>query len=187
MPDSVQPERPGLDELDAVRAFLGEPKQVFDPQHQLARAERLGHVVVRPQFEPLDAILLGGAGGEHEDGDVARLGVALEQAANLEPVDSRQHQVENQQAGQILAGHLEGLVAGVRHVHPVGLLLEMVNDQLEDVRFVIDHQDSDVVFSGHELTRSRCPRGGCPWPRAAGPRPRRCFSRGRRFVRGTCR
>ena len=152
MPDGVQLERAGFDDLHPVAVVLGETQQIFHAQHQLAWAERLGDVVVCPQLESADAILLGRPRGEHEDRHIASLGILLEQSANLESVDARQHQVEHEQAGDLGTRHLQRLVAGVSHGHFEILLLQMKNDQLEHIRFVIDNKDSGFVFFGHDYS-----------------------------------
>ena len=79
-----------------VRRPAGRPAQHrLDSQGQFARAERLGHVVVRAEFEPDDPIRLAAQRREHDDRHLADL--ARMPAADLEPVDARQHQVEHQQ------------------------------------------------------------------------------------------
>src|SRR5208282_1766790 len=65
----------------------------LDAEYQLARTERLGDVIGRPQFQAQYAVYLAGAGGEHDDRDGAGFGIAPEQLADFQTVHFRQHQV----------------------------------------------------------------------------------------------
>src|SRR5262249_27691694 len=55
----------------------------LDAQEQLADAEGLDHVVIGPKLEAQDAIDLFAFGGEDDNGDAARLGVALDGFGDL--------------------------------------------------------------------------------------------------------
>ena len=63
-----------------------------DARLQLARVEGLGEIVVGPNFESDDAVDVLAARGQHKD---RRLGAGAKYATDLEPVDIRQHHVEN--------------------------------------------------------------------------------------------
>ena len=63
-----------------------------DAQRELARAERLGHVVVGADLEADHPVGLLAQRGQHDDRDVALL---PQPAAHLDAVDARQHQVEH--------------------------------------------------------------------------------------------
>src|SRR4029453_2631384 len=81
--------------------------------------EGLGEVVVGPGGQALVAVALLGLGGEHHDHDVAGVGVGLELAADLQAVQPRHHDVEQDQPGGLAPGHLQGL-------DPVGRLQDLV-------------------------------------------------------------
>ena len=68
---------------------------------QLARAERLGEVVVGADRQADDEVGLGVAGGEHQDGDGS---LALDLAAHVEAVEPGEHEVEHHEVGLELAG-----------------------------------------------------------------------------------
>ena len=112
----------------------------LDPGGEYPRAERLGDVVVGPPLEPCHHVALLALGGEHDDRDVAGLGVALEPTADLEPVDHRQHQVEHDQVGRLAANHFERLVAGGHAADAVALLGEVVADEFEKILLVVHHK-----------------------------------------------
>ena len=79
------------------------PQHGFHPQDEFARAEGLGHVIVRADFQPGDA--LGGLalGGEHQHGDRGGVRLGFELAADLLAVHVREHQVEHDEVGPVLA------------------------------------------------------------------------------------
>ena len=96
-----RPREPG-DQLDAAGfhnlATLGTrpgPAQHgADARQQLVGTERLGQVVVRAGVQPGDPVGLGGAGGEHDDRDLA---LPPQQAEQLEAVQTGHHDVEQDQ------------------------------------------------------------------------------------------
>ena len=88
-----------VDQRAAARGAVARAAQHrVDPQHQLARAERLGDVVVGAQLEPDDPV------GLRRPSAVSMItGTSLvlaQPAADLEPVDAGQHQVEHDQVGR---------------------------------------------------------------------------------------
>lgn len=80
------------------------PQNGPDAGHQLARAVRLGHVVVRAQLQAEQDVVLGRAGGEHQDGDVV---VRAQHPAHPEPVDHREHQIQDDQVRGDPAGRVQ--------------------------------------------------------------------------------
>ena len=78
------------------------PQHRLDPRLELARRERLGHVVVDPRFEAGDLVGFVGARGEHDDRQLARARVAAQLLRERESRLARQHPVEQQQGRQRL-------------------------------------------------------------------------------------
>ena len=72
-------------------------KQRADPRVKLVDVERLGEVVVGARIEPVDPVRDGIARGQHQDRKAVAL--AAEQAADLEPVDVGQPDVEHHRIG----------------------------------------------------------------------------------------
>ena len=81
-----------------AQPLLGHDVELGAPQHranacgELARRERLRHVVVGAELEPDDAVGLLAAGGQHDHGQP---GALADPAAELEAVRPGKHQVED--------------------------------------------------------------------------------------------
>ncbi len=84
-----------LDAGVGCRAFLT-AQDGPDAGHQLPGAERLGEIVVGPHGQADEHVGFVVAGGEHENGN---RGLVLDPPADLQAVESRQHQVEHHQVG----------------------------------------------------------------------------------------
>ena len=95
----------------------------FDPQNHFARTKRFRHVIVRAEFQSNNAIDLLRARRQHQDWNVARGCIALEQFANFESGHFRQHQIENDEVRLLRArfGQTGGTVGGRRNHEPAGL------------------------------------------------------------------
>ena len=106
-------------------------------QHQFARAEGLGHVIIRAQFETEHAVDLRRLGREHDDGHGRGDGIAPERLAHFEAVHFGEHHVEQDERGLGGAGFLERLLAVIRGDH-----LEAVNLRQHDV------EDDEIGRSG---------------------------------------
>src|SRR5438093_227175 len=119
-----------------------------DAGEQLARRERLGHVVVGAHLEAEDLVTLLDAAGDHDHGDVLGVRVLLEAAADLPAVELRDHDVEQDQVGVDLARLLEGVGAGGGDDDVVTLLGEIVADQVGDVALVFDDEDATLLLAG---------------------------------------
>jgi hypothetical protein len=124
------------------RARIGPPQQRLDPQRQLAHLERLGHVVVGADLQPLDAVGVGAARGEEDDGDVLGLGRAAERAADLEPRVVGQHEIEQHQVGGLPLAQAQGFGTEAGRVDPEPLLRELVGEQLTQIGIVFDDQNA---------------------------------------------
>ena len=84
MAEAVQDQVAGAEGIGRLVAALRAADLGFDAEDEFAGAEGLGHVIVRAELQPDHAVDLLGLGRQHDDGDVAGAGVALEQAAELE-------------------------------------------------------------------------------------------------------
>jgi hypothetical protein len=74
----------------------------------------------------------------------------LELSAHIQPVDAREHEIEQDQTGEMLPCEREALVSipGAQHIEPCSL--EMMDEKLENVFVVFNDQNSR-----HRLARCR--------------------------------
>ena len=110
----------------------------MDAGHELTGAERLGEVVVGADGQADDEVGLGIAGREHQHRDRA---LALDLAAHVEAVETREHEVEHHQVGLELAAalHARGAVGGDGDRE--ALAAQTGGHGLCDRRLVLDHDD----------------------------------------------
>src|SRR5262249_38148023 len=90
-----------------------------DPGQQLVDGERLGDVVVGARVEGVHLVLAPGPAGQHDD---RHLGPAAQPVDDLDAVDVRQAEVEDDQVGRAVLGlpQRAGPVGGHRHLEPAG-------------------------------------------------------------------
>ena len=138
----IEPQRADGEGLALGHGAFGAAQHRLDPQHHLPRAERLGHVVVRPELETDDAVDLLALGGQHDEWQRPRAGVALEDARHLEPVEPGQHQVEQQEIWGVTADALQGGVAALFQLDVEALFLQVVAEDLGEIGLVLDEQDA---------------------------------------------
>ena len=107
-PGQVDDERTDLEPLGLVRSAAGPAQRGANAGHQLGHLERLAHVVVRAGLETDHDIERVGARGEHHDRDRRR---PPDRAADLEAVQPRQHDVEQDQVERLGPEPVEALPA----------------------------------------------------------------------------
>ena len=128
----------GAERLGGVCARPCPPQDGLDPQYDLGRAERLGDVVVRAVLQTPQPILFRGACGEHDHGDVA---LGAQAAADLQPADPGQHQVEDHKVRALHRDARERLLAVSAGVDGVARAFEIHAQQALDVHGIIHQQD----------------------------------------------
>ena len=143
----------------AGRAALAAPQDGPDPRHQLARVEGLGHVIVSADLQANDLVQVIVAGGQHQDGRVSLLG--LQAAANLQPIQARQHDIQNHQAGLQAAGGCQGSQPIADRFDAETFPLQVKAGQLDDIWLIVHQQDQ---LAGHRpgvgrLSRRTAGRG----------------------------
>jgi len=112
-----------------------------DAGDDLGRRERLRHVVVGAGVEPAHAVALLATRRQDDDRHVPRLGPAPDLAAHLDAGQERQHPVEKHEIDRALGEDGEALLAVLRLEHLEAFLLEIIAQQRDDRRFVLDHQN----------------------------------------------
>src|ERR1700722_7664989 len=111
-----------------------------DSAHEVARAERLDHVVVRLQGEGHDLLRRLGAAGEDDDGHGFVLRVITKQPAHVEAADPRKVHIEHDTIRAEMPRHRDRVLAVCRllHLHADGG--EARSSQLPDVISIVDDE-----------------------------------------------
>ncbi len=104
------------------------------------RAEGFGEVIVRAELEALDFVAVLTASGQDENG---RGAAARSQcAADVEAIQLRHHQIENDGIGVIAGGFHDALLPVFRSDDIVTIVLEIVLEAFEQLDIVFDDEDS---------------------------------------------
>jgi hypothetical protein len=145
--DGIEPQVADLERFAGQRRSHP-PQHRGDPGQQLARAERLGHIVVRAGVEAADAVVLGLARGQHDDRHVGGRLVAAQPAAHLDAARALDHPVEDDQVGGLLRRVNQRFVAVARNADTVSLAHEPVFEQLGEREVVFDQQEFRCRHAG---------------------------------------
>ena len=140
--DRVERERPGPEQL-LRRDGRPPPQHGPDPGDQLARAERLGDVVVRAELEAQHPLHLVVARGDHQHRGAVAGGP--QRAQHLQPVQAGQPDVEHDRDRALPAYGVEGGAAVGLDRHREALAGEVEPLEVGDVRLVLDHQDEPAA------------------------------------------
>ena len=122
-----------------------------EPGAQLVGVERLCYVVVGAGLQARDDIVAVRPGRDHDYRHVAD---PADPPADLEPVDARQHDVDQDDVAGIGGEHVECRLAALGLVDLVALLLEDHPHGCSDPLIVLDDQDAGTH------TGNRAPNGG---------------------------
>ena len=137
---------------------LGVPaEQRANASDQLARGERLREVIVGTELEANDLVDLGVARRQHQDRHVT---LAPDPPADLEPVNVRQHHVEDDDLGPILAERLKSALAILGGEHFKAFLSKRVAEGMTQIRVVVDDQQSRHGRATGNVKRNVAPRPG---------------------------
>lgn len=125
--------------LSAISAIF------FAAQHHLHRIEGLGDIVVRPEIEAENFVVVLAFGRENENGHLAE---APQGPRHLIAREPGHHHVQNGQVRGFGAGLGQGLVAVFRLQHPQALSFQIEAQKAADLGVVLGDQNqwSDVRF-----------------------------------------
>ena len=132
-----------------VRFPLKPPKEGLDAGDQGFGAEGFGDVIVGSQFQPNDGVGLLRLGGQHDDGEQCSVRSGPQAFADLQAVDLRQHQVEDDQIRLFLFHLPEAFGSGFGRYGSKALFLQIECDQLENVLLIFDDEDFFVSRAWH--------------------------------------
>jgi len=113
-----------------------------DPEHELLRAERLREVIVRAEFQSADAVGFVLACGQHQDRHAGRVRILPQASEDVEAAHPGEHQVEHDESWALAFREREGIGAGRGGRDAILRLGQMVDDERDDVRLVIDDQNA---------------------------------------------
>jgi len=115
-----------------------------DSSLELAHLERLDEVIVSPRVETVHLVVERVARREHQQRRViARL--VAELAADRDPVEPGQHQVEHDHVVGVRDGEMQPRDAVRRVVHRHTVQFETLDDHLRNVAVVLDEQHGGVA------------------------------------------
>ena len=109
-----------------------------DPGDQLAGTEGLGQVVVGSELEAEQLVELVITRGEHHDGEVR---VPPDLAGDIQPVQPRQTQVQDDQIRPVAPDAIEGRRSVGRGHDAKACVLKVVASELDDAWLVVDDED----------------------------------------------
>ena len=153
------------------------PEDGADARNQFARFERLGHVIVRTDFQPHDPVGRFAHGGEQDGRQFLRLDQV---AGERQTVLARHHDVDQCEVRAVFAQQAARGGGAFRLQHHEPLADQIVDQGFAKAAFVIDEQQGcgrSVLGRGHGryVTGSRARRGaarGVPAVRHASRRGR---------------
>ena len=122
----------------AGRRTIGASQQRVDASDELARAERLRHVVVGADGETDEQVGLAVARGQHQ---YRQRMLTLDLLADLDAVETGEHQVEHDEIGAEPLAQLDAAGAVAGDLDFVALAAQPGGDRGRDRRFVLDHRD----------------------------------------------
>ena len=96
---------------------------------ELLWTEWLGDIVIRPHAEPEHDVTLFTLRRDHDHGNRASDGVFLQLATDLNAVEARQHQVEQDKVGIFLASKLKSTLAIAARANAITVALKVVFDE----------------------------------------------------------
>src|SRR5262249_51636287 len=124
------------------------PQQGTHATAELADRERLRDVVVGAQLQAEHLVELVVASGEHDDRHSA---LGTQTAADLEPVDPRQHHIEHDEVEGLLVEPTQGLLAVARLDNAVAVALQGIGEQRLDRVLVVDEEDGRGILHAYAL------------------------------------
>jgi hypothetical protein len=139
----VERDRPVLERARRAgrRRRARAPQQRAHARDELARAERLRHVVVRAELEPGDALRFLAARRQHDHGNRRSGGILAQRLTHEQAVHPRQHQIEQHQRRRRRLDLRERCGPRRCHVDGMSRFLQVVRDQIRDVLVVFDDED----------------------------------------------
>jgi hypothetical protein len=113
----------------------------LDARQQLARRERLGHVVVGSRFEAGDLVGLRAARGQDDDRNMPRAFLLTQHPRERHARHAREHPVDERKVGQRVLHRAQGGLGVGRADRAMTGVLQVYRDQILDSGLVLDDQN----------------------------------------------
>ena len=124
--------------------LLKTPQHRPDTRCKLASPERFGDVVVSAKIKAAYAVFFAGPGSKKDDGDAGKVAAFADLTADFKPAVTGNHDVEQKENRRMLARQRQYFIARNADAHVEPGQLQVVADQIADVRVVFE--DNNVLL-----------------------------------------
>ena len=129
----------GFEDFGIRRQRCGATTEGVDPSQKFPNRERLGQIVVGARLESRHLVVLGSAGGQHQD--VQRRPRPAESATDLDSVEIRQHEIEQDEIKCLFGAEAHGVFAELARDNLVTRSREQVGETLAEGLLVLDDEN----------------------------------------------
>lgn len=119
----------------------GAAEDGFDAGDEFTGVKRFGEVVIGAEFEADDFVDIIGAGGEHEDGELAG---SADLATDFPAIEAGEHEIENDEIWRRLVDEGKGVVAVGDGGDGELFTLEIGGGEVADIGFIVDDENGFV-------------------------------------------
>ncbi len=148
----AKPVRDGRSVGFAVLRARPAAQNILDTRHQLARLERLGHVVVRAHLQAQDAVDRLAPRGQHDHGQ-RRCGAQI--AAEAQAVFMGQVQIKDDQIDRVAIDHPPHRAATVGGDRREAVVLQLLGQERADIAVIVDDQNAGADLHPGDLGARR--------------------------------
>src|SRR5882724_5661439 len=124
--------------------LLKTPQHRPDTRCELASPERFGDVVVSAKIQAAYPVFFAGPCSQKDDGNAGKIAAFANLPANFKAAVTGNHDVEQEKNGRMLACQRQDFIARNAKEHVEPSQLQVVADQVADVRVVFE--DNDVLL-----------------------------------------
>jgi hypothetical protein len=127
--------------------LLQTPEKSLDPRDHFPRAEGLGDIIIRANFQAHDAIGFLRLGRDHNHRDFCGRKLGTQASADFQPVHLREHEVQEDQIKLFLGQFPQAGIPIFDSLHFISFPLQIMLEKVLDILFVLDNQ----YFFGHSF------------------------------------
>jgi hypothetical protein len=134
------------------QGLLKPPQHRPDAGGKLARAERLGDVVVGAKVQPANAVFFTRPGSEKDYWNAGKITAFPDLPADIKTAAAGHHDIKHEEDRRMLARQWQNVIAGSAKADIESAELQVVADQVADVRVIFE--DNDILL--HVNTSDLC-------------------------------